>query len=79
LVREELLAGPGDVIFPGARFVHVAVVHSSYFFRRPQTLRRIQAGAALLWVMDGIASSSQLVTSFRDIRRPHRHAIRRQR
>ena len=31
------------------------VFASSYFFRRPLTLRRIQAGAALLWVMYGIA------------------------
>jgi len=28
---------------------------SSYFFRQPLTLRRIQAAAALLWVMYGIA------------------------
>jgi len=32
-----------------------AVFTSSYFFGRPLTLRRIQAGAALLWVMYGIA------------------------
>jgi hypothetical protein len=32
-----------------------AVFASSYFFRRPLTLRRIQAGATLLWVMYGIA------------------------
>ena len=32
-----------------------AVFASSYFFRRPLILRRIQAGAALLWVMYGIA------------------------
>jgi hypothetical protein len=31
------------------------VFASSYFFRRPLTLRRIQAGAALLWVMHGMA------------------------
>ena len=31
------------------------VFASSYFFRRPLTLKRIQAGAALLWVMYGIA------------------------
>jgi len=31
-----------------------AVFASSYFFRRPLTLRRIQAGAALLWVMYGM-------------------------
>ena len=32
-----------------------AVFASSYVFRRPSTLRRIQAGAALLWVMYGLA------------------------
>ena len=32
-----------------------AVFASSYFVRRSLTLRRIQAGAALLWVMYGIA------------------------
>ena len=32
-----------------------AVFASSYFFRQPLTLRRIQAAAALLWVMYGIA------------------------
>jgi hypothetical protein len=32
-----------------------AVFASSYFFRRPSTLRRIQAAAALLWVTYGMA------------------------
>ena len=32
-----------------------AVFASSYFFRQPLTLRRIQAAAALLWVMYGVA------------------------
>ena len=32
-----------------------AVFASSYFFRRQLTLRRIQAGAALLWVVYGMA------------------------
>jgi hypothetical protein len=32
-----------------------AVFASSYLFRRPLILRRIQAGAALLWVMYGMA------------------------
>ena len=32
-----------------------AVFASSYFFRQPLTLRRIQAAAALLWVIYGIA------------------------
>jgi hypothetical protein len=39
------------------------VFASSYFFRRPLTLRRIQAGAALLWVMYGIAIGA-LYSSF---------------
>jgi len=37
-----------------------AVFASSYFFRRPLTLRRIQAGAALLWVMYGTATRGVL-------------------
>jgi hypothetical protein len=32
-----------------------AVFASSYFFRQPLTLRRIQAGAAFLWVIYGAA------------------------
>ena len=32
-----------------------AVFASSYLFRRPLMLRRIQAGAALLWVIYGLA------------------------
>ena len=35
--------------------VATAVFASSYFFRRPLTLRRIQAGAAFLWVVYGMA------------------------
>jgi Bacterial inner membrane protein len=34
-------------------WVATAVFASSYFFRQPATLRRIQAGAALLWVAYG--------------------------
>lgn len=34
-------------------WVATAVFASSYFFRRATTLRRIQAGAALLWVAYG--------------------------
>ena len=34
-------------------WVATAVFASSYFFRRPATLRKIQAGAALLWVAYG--------------------------
>ena len=32
-----------------------AVFASSYLFRQPLMLRRIQAGAALLWVIYGVA------------------------
>jgi hypothetical protein len=32
-----------------------AVFASSYLFRQPLLLRRIQAGAALLWVIYGVA------------------------
>lgn len=34
-------------------WVATAVFASSYFFRQPATLRKIQAGAALLWVAYG--------------------------
>ena len=27
---------------------------ASYFFKRPETLRKIQAGAALLWIAYGV-------------------------
>jgi hypothetical protein len=32
-----------------------AVVVSSYFFREPVTLRRVQAGGAILWTAYGVA------------------------
>lgn len=32
-----------------------AVVVASYFFREPATLRRIQAGGALVWTAYGVA------------------------
>jgi len=35
-------------------WVATAVFASSYFFRRATTLRKIQAGAALLWVAYGL-------------------------
>ena len=35
-------------------WVATAAFASSYFFRRPATLRKIQAGAALLWVAYGL-------------------------
>jgi len=34
-------------------WVATAVFASSYFFRQPAALRKIQAGAALLWVVYG--------------------------
>jgi hypothetical protein len=36
-------------------WVATAVFAISYFFRRPATLRKIQAFAACLWIMYGIA------------------------
>lgn len=36
-------------------WVATAVFSMSYFFRRQATLRRIQAGAACLWVAYGLA------------------------
>jgi len=35
-----------------------AIFSSSYFFRQPAALRRIQAAAALLWVVYGTAIGS---------------------
>jgi hypothetical protein len=34
--------------------VATAITVSSYFFRKPVTLRRIQATAALLWLVYGV-------------------------
>jgi predicted cation transporter len=36
-------------------WVATAIFSASYFFRQPAALRRIQAGAALLWVVYGLA------------------------
>jgi len=36
-------------------WVATAIFSSSYFFRQPAALRRIQAGAACLWVIYGLA------------------------
>ena len=36
-------------------WIATAVFSSSYFFRQPAALRRIQAGAALLWIVYGVA------------------------
>jgi hypothetical protein len=35
-----------------------AVFAASYFSREPRTLRRLQAGAALLWIAYGVALSA---------------------
>ena len=35
-------------------WVATAVFAASYFFRRPATLRKIQAGAACLWIVYGL-------------------------
>ena len=36
-------------------WVATAIFSTSYFFRRPAALRRIQAAAACLWVIYGLA------------------------
>jgi hypothetical protein len=36
-------------------WIATAIFSSSYFFRAPKSLRRIQAAAALLWVVYGLA------------------------
>jgi hypothetical protein len=36
-------------------WIATAIFSSSYFFRTPRALRRIQAAAALLWVVYGLA------------------------
>jgi len=35
-------------------WIATAIFASSYFFKRPETLRRIQALAALLWICYGV-------------------------
>lgn len=39
-------------------WIATAIFSSSYFFRTPTALRRIQAAAALLWVVYGLAISA---------------------
>ena len=36
-------------------WIATAVFSTSYFFRHPASLRRVQAAAALLWVIYGLA------------------------
>jgi hypothetical protein len=36
-------------------WVATAIFSASYFFRTPATLRRLQAGAACLWIAYGVA------------------------
>ena len=36
-------------------WIATAVFSASYFFRQPSALRRIQAGAACLWIAYGVA------------------------
>lgn len=40
-----------------------AVFASSYFFRQPATLRKVQAGAALLWVAYGFLIAMPVVVA----------------
>jgi len=36
-------------------WIATAVFSTSYFFREPATLRRVQASAACLWILYGVA------------------------
>ena len=44
-------------------WVATAVFSCSYFFRKPEALRRIQAFAALLWVAYGVAIGAMPVVA----------------
>jgi len=44
-------------------WVATAAFASSYFFKQPATLRWIQAGAALLWVVYGLAIGAMPVVA----------------
>lgn len=44
-------------------WVATAVFASSYFFRQPAALRRVQAGAACLWVVYGVAIGAMPVVA----------------
>jgi len=44
-------------------WVATAIFSSSYFFRQPAALRRIQAGAACLWVIYGLAIGAMPVVA----------------
>ncbi len=44
-------------------WVATAIFSSSYFFRQPAALRRIQAGAACLWVIYGVAIGAMPVVA----------------
>jgi hypothetical protein len=41
-------------VYEGIGWVATAVFASSYFCKKPATLRRLQAGAALLWIGYGV-------------------------
>jgi len=44
-------------------WIATAIFSSSYFFRQPAALRRIQAGAACLWVIYGLAIGAMPVVA----------------
>ena len=44
-------------------WVATAIFSSSYFFRQPAALRRVQAGAACLWVVYGVAIGAMPVVA----------------
>src|SRR5580765_5652897 len=45
----------GGVMLSTIGWVATAVFSASYFFRAPGTLRRLQAAAACLWILYGVA------------------------
>src|ERR1051326_289708 len=45
----------GGVMLATVGWVATAVFSASYFFRAPRTLRRLQAAAACLWILYGVA------------------------
>ncbi len=66
-------------------WVATAVFASSYLFKRPATLRRVQALAAVLWVVYGVligaapvvvanlvVAGAAVISSFAGLRRPVR-------
>ena len=45
---------PGEIAIESIGWIATAVFASSYLWKRPETLRRVQALAAVLWVIYGL-------------------------